>query len=408
MRIAAPQSTSTAVDLRELTALCRAGKLFAVQDWLDRGQPYLTAAGARGRSPFEVALDTGFHSLVEVFLRAGVPQEEKDSALCSAVFARRLELARLLVKYGADPHALSTEDVFDSRSPELIRWMITLGLDLETRWPIARVLENRRRECLGIYMDLRDRVPSARRQAAMALRVHARDGNLKWVSLLLWAGADPRLRVAIRDDREPGTETEEGGGTALEDAVIHGQAEVMKKFKPDPTKDDVNALLCQCWLVPHPEIARILLELGAEVNTRVDGRMSIEAAVDALSFGLDSIFQYSSHSENRRTDALACIEVLAQAGARWNPADPRTISSFRRALGRAERSVAIRVLKRLVEARALEEGIFRELMHTPKMRILLDTGWIGDTAALKRYAGFVDEAGKSILRRPKRSIARPR
>jgi hypothetical protein len=161
----------------------------------------------------------------------------------------------------------------------------------------------------------------------------------------------------------------------------------MKKFK-DPTKDDVNVLLCQCWLVPHPEIARMLLELGAEVNARIDGRMSIEAAIDALSFGLDSIFQYSSHSENRRTDALACIEVLAQAGARWNPADPRTISSFRRALGRAERSVAIRVLKRLVEARALGEGIFRELMRTPQMKALLDNGWVGDTAALKRYAGF--------------------
>jgi hypothetical protein len=35
--------------------------------------------------------------------------------------------------------------------------------------------------------------------------------------------------------------------------------------------------------VPHPEIARMLLELGAEVNARIDGRMSIEAAIDALS-----------------------------------------------------------------------------------------------------------------------------
>jgi hypothetical protein len=132
-----------------------------------------------------------------VFLRAGVPLEEKDSALCSAVFARRLELVRLLVEYGADPHTLMAGDVFDSRSPELIRLMITHGLDLEKRWPIARAFENRQRECLGIYMDLLDRVPSARRQAAMALRVHARDGNLKWVSLLLWAGATARIEKAM-------------------------------------------------------------------------------------------------------------------------------------------------------------------------------------------------------------------
>jgi ankyrin repeat protein len=399
-----PQSVPSPAELKELTALCRAGKLFAVQEWLDRGQPYLTATGARGRSPFDVALDTGFHSLVEVFLRAGLPQDVKDSALGSAIFARRLELAQLLVEYGADPHSVPIEDIFDSRSPELIRWMISLGFDLETRWPVARALENRQRECLGIFMDLRDRVPSARRQAAMALRVHARDGNLKWVSLLLWAGADPRLRVPTRNDCDPGTETEEDEGTAVEDAVIYGQAEVLKKFKVDPTRDDVGALLCQCWLAPHPQIARMLLDLGADVNARVEDRIPIEAAIGALSFGLDSIFRYSSYCESRKTNALACIEVLAQAGARWNPADPRTISSFRRALGRADRSEAIRVLKRLVEAKALEGGIFRELMRTPKMRALLDSGWVGDTAALKRYAGFVDRPGRRFSAGRKRSF----
>ena len=44
-------------------------------------------------------------------------------------------------------------------------------------------------------MSVRDTVPTANRQATMALRYHAADGNLKWVSLLLWAGADPRLPV---------------------------------------------------------------------------------------------------------------------------------------------------------------------------------------------------------------------
>jgi hypothetical protein len=408
MNTATVQSNAISIELNELSALCRAGKLFAVQDWLDRGRPYLMAAEARGHSPFDVALDTGFHSLVEVFLRAGIPQEEKDSALRSAIFSRRLQVAQLLVEYGADPLAVPVEDVFDSRSPELIRWMLTHGLDLESGWPIARLFENRQRECLGIYMDLRDRVPSVRRQAAMALRVHARDGNLKWVSLLLWAGADPRMHVAIRDEREPGSELLEEEGTALDDAVIHGHAEIVKRFRVDPTRDDVNALLCQCWLSPHPEISRMLLALGGDANTQVEGRKPIEAAIDALSFGLDSIFQHSSYCETRRTNALACIEVLADAGARWNPADPRAIQSFRRSLGRAERSVAIRVLKRLVEVKAVEAGIFRELMRTPKMRTLLDTGWIGDTSALKRYGGFTNKVVTSrslrLQRLPGRNI----
>jgi hypothetical protein len=31
-------------------------------------------------------------------------------------------------------------------------------------------------------------------------------------------------------------------------------------------------------------------------------------------------------------------------------------------------------------------------MRTPKMRTLLDTGWVGDTAAPKRYAGFAPKS----------------
>jgi len=45
-------------DLKELIALGRSGNLFALQDWLDRGQLYLSTVRARGRTPFDVALDT--------------------------------------------------------------------------------------------------------------------------------------------------------------------------------------------------------------------------------------------------------------------------------------------------------------------------------------------------------------
>jgi hypothetical protein len=160
---ALPQTSPTPADLKELTALCRAGKLFAVQDWLDRGQRYLTTAGARGRTPLDVALDTGStvslkYSFVQEYLRKrsirhfAPPYSHGVSSWRSSLLSTVQTRTRSRL-----------EDVFDTRSPELIRWVITLGLDLETRWPIARVFENRQRECLGIYMDLRDRVPSARR-----------------------------------------------------------------------------------------------------------------------------------------------------------------------------------------------------------------------------------------------------
>lgn len=398
-KTASPQSE----EMKELAALCRAGKLFAVQEWLASGRPYYQIGRVRGRTPFKMALDTGFHSLVEVFLQAGMPLDQMNVALRDAVLERLTELARLLVEYGADPRAVTVEDVFDSRSPELIRWMIDLGLDLEERWPIARAFENRQREFLGIYMDVRDKVPSARRQAAMALRVHAKEGNLKWVSLLLWAGADPRLAVPIRDDLDPGSETADDAATAVYDAVVHGQAEVVRKFKVDPSQDNVTDLLCQCWLMPNPDVIQLLLRHGGDPTARVGERTPMEATIDALSFSLDLTFAFSSWNGSRREKALATIEILAAAGARWSPVDSRLISSFRRALGRAERFDAIRSLKRIVAAQAVEREVFRDLMRTPKMRNLLQDGFIGDTAALKRYAGLTEKpkrsrAGKMRLR----------
>ena len=95
--------------------------------------------------------------------------------------------------------------------PAITRWFLNRGLDLEEGFPIARAFQDRHRDFLGIYMDVRDTVPSARMQAAMALRYHVREGNLKWVSLLLWAGADPRLAVPDLE-RKP---AKEFMGTAL-------------------------------------------------------------------------------------------------------------------------------------------------------------------------------------------------
>ena len=73
-------------DLKEFVALCRSGKLFAVQQWINSGKSCRCPAGNFGSRPLRVAMEKGFHSLVEVLLRTGVDQDEKDRALSYAVF----------------------------------------------------------------------------------------------------------------------------------------------------------------------------------------------------------------------------------------------------------------------------------------------------------------------------------
>ncbi|MEY2536439.1 MAG: hypothetical protein QOG67_179 [Verrucomicrobiota bacterium] len=105
-------------------------------------------------------------------VQAGVSQEGKDESLALAVSERDIDLVRLLAQYGADVRTIEAEEVFWSRHPQIIRWFVDHGMDLETDFPIAKAFCNKHREFLGIYMGRRDRIPSARRQAAMALRYH--------------------------------------------------------------------------------------------------------------------------------------------------------------------------------------------------------------------------------------------
>ena len=64
---------------------------------------------------------------------------------------------------------------------------------------------------------------------------------MKWVSLLLLAGASPRsLGPNIGKEY---TNDPEGFTTGLREASYSGNVEVLKKLKPDPERDDLSDLL---------------------------------------------------------------------------------------------------------------------------------------------------------------------
>src|ERR1700722_5914561 len=71
----AGRRAATREEIAPLVVLCRAGRLFDVQAWIAEGKPVnpppQPAKGARIKSPLDVALEIGFHSMIEVLLRAG-------------------------------------------------------------------------------------------------------------------------------------------------------------------------------------------------------------------------------------------------------------------------------------------------------------------------------------------------
>ena len=180
-------------EIKPLIALCKAGKLFDVQGWIASGKPVNTppipSKGRRGKSPLEVSIDTGFHSLVEVLLDGGaiIEPEGWDSPMNRALKARRFDIVKLLVAHGFDPRSVNMEQVFDSWDPEIMSYFIDAGADVESGNPFAYALCNRIRTALGVFKRYRERFPSLEEQANIALRHHCKEGNTKWISLMLWA-----------------------------------------------------------------------------------------------------------------------------------------------------------------------------------------------------------------------------
>jgi hypothetical protein len=71
-------------DAKDLLRLCKEGRLFDVQNWIASGKSLCVPSDLR-TTPLKVALDAGFHSLVEVLAQNEPKQELKNRALWRSV-----------------------------------------------------------------------------------------------------------------------------------------------------------------------------------------------------------------------------------------------------------------------------------------------------------------------------------
>ena len=133
-------------DVAELHRLCRAGRLYDVERWIRDGHPLQIAQGtpvkrARATSALEIALGAGNHALVLLLLANGYdPNQEPRSPLDLALRARRLDFVTLLLEWGADPHRVDLDDLFDTYNSELFTRFQDLGIDLTAGHALAAAL----------------------------------------------------------------------------------------------------------------------------------------------------------------------------------------------------------------------------------------------------------------------------
>src|SRR5262249_41429914 len=140
--------------------------------------------------------------------------------------------------------------------------------------------------------------PSFPEQANIALRHHCMEGNMKWVSLMLWAGADPYAPGISRHNEERDPDYE--GLNALGYAVLYRHFEIfqLKQIKLDPAHPRIGYVVQFLGCDEGFELLKRLLEKGLNPNDQENGGCS---KIQGLLQGIDDGYAaYNSFGRDRR------------------------------------------------------------------------------------------------------------
>jgi len=347
-------------EVMEFSRLCREGRLFEVEAWLNAGKPANFGHKNVRCTPLGVAIDRGFHSLVEALLKHGFAPTPKHLAF--AVRKGQVGIVELLFRYGTDMNWLSFEEVTSWPKPEILKLFIERGADTHTDYPVAEVLKRAPRAFLGIYKTYRDRFPDWQFQADMALRYFCQEGRMRGVCLLLWLKANPRAKVPIKAGEDPDL-----WASALWQACIDGHVEIVKKISPNRTMDDLDELLRLASGAKSEELVEYLVALGANPNAvTATGETALRSALWTLEWQLD-FDRYQPYAYCYR-DAFQTLKRLVQLGARLKPVGTDELRFLRRCLLKLDWSESYDLIKFLHENNSIDRAVFPNLLKSPKIR----------------------------------------
>jgi hypothetical protein len=375
-----------------LKDLVRAGKLAEVRQWIADGKPIVYSEEARRQSVLEVAARSGFHAMVEEIVKTWADTHALNKALEWALRGRDADIARLLVEHGADVNSVSLVDVAECYDKDLMRLFLESGVDI-SRWDaLARAIAAGARPLIGVFKEYCHNRPDAQVQLAKALKHFIREKSEKWVSLSLWMGADPRLVTT-----ETGREDADLASSALEDACLEGDFEIVRLFKLDRQRDDLNYLLGRFFCL-NIRVVDHLLAHGASINNKPNGGCSL----------LDTWFERfrADAPVGPRADLSEATETVIAAlirrGARLVPEGKRAYRDIRRRICELPQTTRSDFMKLISKACAPE--VFWEIVRTKTMEEALG---IKPVSLMQRLGLQVPGLAKGVTKE-RRGAAEPR
>jgi hypothetical protein len=327
----------------------------------------------------EVAVHTGFHSLVELLARYELSQDLKNRALRRALTNKHLDLIEILIAHGAEIGSVPFIDVLLLWDPTIIRYFLDHGADITTDSPFAVAFGEKIRTAIRPWMECKEKYPEVapqlQEQADRALRHFCFKEDLKWVSLLMWAGADPRSSGPTLDDDPDIDESERT--SALAASASCENVQIMKRLKPDAKRDDVDKLLTDAAAYGHADVVRYLLELGAKPNDMANGGSTALDKCLSTSFRRESFRRrypstwYSTSSKASKysvSNTLETVRLLLGHGALWRPDNAGEVTWIRRSLYECEPDVTLDMVEQLLKHTACTKDAIHNLLRTPTMK----------------------------------------
>jgi len=353
-------------DIRPLRQMCREGRLYDADRWIAEGKPIQLAPdvipkGTRQKTALQIAIESGQHSLASLLLSSGYRLElERYAPLDMALQARRWDLFDLLLGWGADLHSTDVYTVLNTYNVDLYERFRAAGYDLTERHEMGAILGHgtSNRPLLGFVKRHRSEEAKIQTELNIALCCHVRAGNERGVNLCLWAGADPHApapdpQLRLSEDAEPEDGEERSmGWSAVEEAASHGHLAILKRLRPDPTRDDFDHLY---QYAKYESIIAFLATIQAPKDLTA-----------ILSWHLRWLGDRLPWADHRGTGTIVAV---LNCGGRWEENDPDRLSEIRRSLLKARDDYGLKtILLRLRRPEICAPETYQELIRTPRMQ----------------------------------------
>ena len=370
-----PPTAKSVEELFPLIEFCKAGNLPAVSNWIAQGNPLDPPPGKKTRrlTPLQVAIEKGFLTLTEVLLKAGANPLANGNALMHAINHKRADIIALLLDRGALVDSGLFSWACSTGDPDTIRVFLEHGADPIKGFPFYQGFTSCLRPMLGIYKTYVEKFPELQIQADMALCHYAKEGNLRCVSLLLWAGARPDNEVP--DARKPDRDYKDD--CALVVAAREGHLPVLKRMKPENYPDLLPSLVEACWYRNSKEVLEYLRQAGAPMNLEGErGSQALEHLLWQLSWDVNSNSPFGTRDSSKIDETIQRLEYLIEKGAKWIPHPEYGLRHSRQKFKKLEPEKILRLFVLFRQHQVVSDQFMEDLVNTATMRAHLGPKYV--------------------------------